>query len=374
MHLTDSVTLSGTRRTRDGYLVADAKVARTGIQLYNGAELGRPDLGVVRVYRPESAVFARDAMASAAFKPVTNDHPSVMVDASNWREHSRGSTGSEVVRDGDSLRVPLVLMDAQAILDVEGGKRELSLGYDAEVTFKDGVTPQGEAYDAELSNIRVNHLAICSSARAGRDFRIGDRQPERDPSGEPAVALRTIMLDGLPVEITDAGAAAVDKLKLMLDASAKALTDAQTAHTQAIAAKDAELGKLTGELNDAKAKVLDAAALDKMVAERGAVIAQAKAMGLADTAITGKTNAEIKAAAVAHKLGDAAVKDRSEDYVGALFDHAAGSGQTGADPLRQTLADTQPVLDAKAKADAAWAAGVERAAKAWETPASDRMQ
>lgn len=41
---TDRITVGSTRRTADGYLVADAKVARTGVQEYLGSELGRPDM------------------------------------------------------------------------------------------------------------------------------------------------------------------------------------------------------------------------------------------------------------------------------------------------------------------------------------------
>jgi len=57
MQLTDTFTLDGVKRTADGYLAAYARVARTGIQIYKGKELGRPDLGDVAVYRPASEVF-----------------------------------------------------------------------------------------------------------------------------------------------------------------------------------------------------------------------------------------------------------------------------------------------------------------------------
>src|SRR6266852_2922637 len=41
VHLRDSFTVDGVRRTADGYLAAFANVARTGIQTYKGKELGR---------------------------------------------------------------------------------------------------------------------------------------------------------------------------------------------------------------------------------------------------------------------------------------------------------------------------------------------
>ncbi|MBP2238095.1 hypothetical protein J2Z31_004622 [Sinorhizobium kostiense] len=53
MRFIDASTIAGTRRTADGYLVADVRTARTGIQLYAGHEVGKPQMQVVKVYRPE---------------------------------------------------------------------------------------------------------------------------------------------------------------------------------------------------------------------------------------------------------------------------------------------------------------------------------
>ncbi|HCF0513999.1 TPA: DUF2213 domain-containing protein, partial [Pseudomonas aeruginosa] len=173
MLLHDSVSVSGVRRTADGYLVADARVARTGIQEYLGSEVGKPDIPIVRVYRPPESVFAEDAMRSYAYRPMTNGHHGE-VTAENWKKLAIGQTGSEVLRDGDFVRVPLVLMDADAIRDYEAGKRELSMGLEAEVIFEDGVTPTGETYDARLGPMRMNHLALVDHARGGEQLRIGD--------------------------------------------------------------------------------------------------------------------------------------------------------------------------------------------------------
>ena len=131
----DAIKITGVHRTADGFMVADARVSRSGIQEYLGIEvdpdntLGLRDKQIVRVYRPEDEVFGKKAMQTYAHRPVTNDHPSTPVTAENWKRLSIGSTGGEVARDGDWVRVPLVLMDAEAIAQVEGGKRELSMGY-----------------------------------------------------------------------------------------------------------------------------------------------------------------------------------------------------------------------------------------------------
>lgn len=179
MQITDALVLdaASVRLTRDGYMVAEARVARTGVQSYRAAELGLADRAaddIVRVWRPADEVFAPEAMASLAHRPMTMDHPAEPVTAANWKRHAIGTTGGDVARDGDTIRVPLTLMDAAAIADVQAGKRELSVGYSCELLFEDGVTPEGEAYDAVQRSIRGNHVAVCQAARGGPRLRIGD--------------------------------------------------------------------------------------------------------------------------------------------------------------------------------------------------------
>ncbi|WP_295925353.1 DUF2213 domain-containing protein [uncultured Xanthomonas sp.] len=170
---TDRITVGSTRRTADGYLVADAKVARTGVQEYLGSELGRPDMPVVRVYRPADEVFSDSTLRSFAHRPMTLEHPAQgHVDASNWKDLAIGHTGAEVVRDGEFVRVPLVLMDAAAIKAYESGKRQLSMGYTAEVHFEAGTTPDGQHYDAVQRKIANNHLAMVDTARGGPQLHI----------------------------------------------------------------------------------------------------------------------------------------------------------------------------------------------------------
>lgn len=336
MQLFDAVTLGEPRLTRDGYLVADAKIARTGIQLYSGKEVdpenkqGWRDKALVRVYRPESEVFSTDAMASFAHKPITDDHPSEAVSSKNWKAHSVGMTGNEIARDGAFIRVPMVVMDAASIQNWKDGKRELSCGYESQIVFDAGITPEGEAYDAIQTNIRGNHLAIVGRGRAGSECRIGDRgAPDTDKPSAPLIqgdrhmALKTIIVDGLPVETTDAGEAAVNKLRGLLDTAASALTKAEEDKKNALAEKDKELATKDAEITDLKGKVLDAAALDALVADRAAVVTKAKALD-AHVVTDGKSIGEIKRTV----LGDS-VKDKSEAYVDAAWDMKTAATNDG---------------------------------------------
>lgn len=354
MILHDSVTASNVRRTADGYLVADARVARTGIQEYLGSEVGRPDMPIVRVYRPESSVFADSAMRSYAYRPMTNDHPGgVGVNASNWKDVAIGQTGSEVIRDGQFVRVPLVLMDAKAIADYESGKRELSMGYGAELTFQDGVTDDGEKYDAILGPMTMNHLALVDRARGGEHLRIGDNKQPTQPGGhDMADSLRTVIVDGLSVQTTDQGAQAIEKLtKQLADAgvNVKTLSDA---HAVALAAKDDEIAKHKAALDDAKTKILTDAQVDALVKARTDLVTLAKSLHDAD--YTGKSADDIRKAVVVAKFGDAAVAGQPEAYVKARFDILAedAAKKPGHDPFRQHLIqqDNKTVGDESEKA------------------------
>ena len=100
MQFTDAATVSGTRRTAEGYLIADAKAVRTGVQLYAGSELGKPESDIVRVFRSEEEVRSTDSLRSFSHAPVTVDHPSVPVTAENWKELAVGEVSTAATWDG----------------------------------------------------------------------------------------------------------------------------------------------------------------------------------------------------------------------------------------------------------------------------------
>lgn len=317
----DSIALATQpAKTSDGYLVATARVARSGIQVYDGAELGRPDLDKVRVYRPESEVFNDEAMKSFAYRPMTNNHPSEPVNATNWRDLSIGQTGGEVARDGEYIRVPMVLMDGEAIKDYEAGKRELSMGYSAEITFVDGVTETGEKYDAVQSNIRNNHLALVDKARAGDKARIGDSGDLNKTAGDNQGGMtmpKKIVFDGITIEVSEQAAEAIAKLSADLAAAQAEMEQAAEDAAKQAEAKDAELAVKDAEIQKLKDSVMTPEKLDAEIKQRVELIGQAKQ--LVDADYSGKTVEQIRKAAVVALIGDS-VADKSDAYIHARFD------------------------------------------------------
>lgn len=337
------------RRTPEGFLIARPRVARSGIQVYRGREVGRPDLDQVRIYRPEDQVFSKDSMHTYAHRPVTNDHPPVQVDATNWKRFAVGQTGDEVLRDGQFIRVPMVLMDADTVRDVEDGKRELSLGYTMDLVWDSGETPDGQHYDAVQTSIRANHLAVVATARGGPDLRIGDDEGDDDMPN-----MKTITVDNVPVECSDVSAAVIqrhiaslesqiDRLKSKMkedEESAKKKSEKDAAdlatatanHTAVVATKDAEITALKKKVEDA---MLKPEQIDTLVKDRAQIIEKAKGLLGDKLVVDGKSNADIRRQVVNAKVGDAA-KGWSDDQIAASFGTLTVSSD-GNNPLADAI-------------------------------------
>lgn len=349
------------RLTKDGYLVATAKVARTGIQNYRAGELGMdgdPNR-IIKVFRPAEEVFASDAMSSYAYRPVTVGHPDQLVDAENWRQLSRGQTGGEVLRDKEFVQVPMVLMDADAINEWKQGTRELSMGYTMDLDTTPGKTPEGEQYDAVQRKLRMNHLALVPRARGGSQLRLGDEIDE-GVNDMTDVKLTTITVDGLSVQTTDAGAQAIAKLSKELSDAREAKTKANDEHVDAIKAKDKEMAEKDAELEKLKKAQVSDEDLDKRVKDRADLIATAKM--IADVDYSGKSDADIRKTAVVAVLSADAIKDKSDDYVAARFDILAEDANK--DPVRKVI--DGKVTTAIKTADDAYDAMVQHNLDAWK--------
>lgn len=66
MQFTDGASVAGTRLTDGGYLIADARCVRTGVQFYRASEIGLVGDGVVGVYAPTPRCSTRAALPVSA--------------------------------------------------------------------------------------------------------------------------------------------------------------------------------------------------------------------------------------------------------------------------------------------------------------------
>lgn len=344
MLFTDRAILDGPARiTREGHLLATARVARANnIQDYLPTELGLPpkaDGKPYRIFRPADEVFARDAVQSAAHRPITVDHPAEDVSAANWKRLAVGDTGGEVLRDGEFLRLPIMVMDADGVAAATTTHQEFSLGYKAELDMTPGSFGD-QAYDGSMKDIRINHLALCRAARGGAELRIVDERT--NPNGD--FKMSKIKIGDAEVDLSDGAAVAVAVGALqtkLTDAEGKVgtLTAENATLKASIEAKDGEITALKSQLADATDPAKQAAR-DQA---RTKVIGDARKIAGDKLVVDGKTDAEVRRAAVEAKLGDAA-KGMSDDAIVGAFAALAGAPSAGSGV--QPIGDAKPIGDA----------------------------
>lgn len=337
---TDALIMDKTWEAPGGFLGFSARFARTGIQMYDGAEIdpdGEHKLtdGARRfkpgtlypVERPAEEVFSKRAMSSFIAKPLTNDHPSQGVDVDNWRDLTGGVIG-ETLRDGEYARLSGLMTDKALIADYRAGKKELSGGYSAKLVIGDGVNAKGEAFVAKQTEIDGNHVAFVTRGRAGSECRVVDAAPcaaaptaifDSLTSQEKPVS-RTLTIDGLPVNVADADAATatINRLVEQRDtattkltaADAKAVTDAAS-----IVAKDAEIAALKADKAALEAAKPTPAQLRDAAKSFAIVVAKGKSAGITVTDAMGED--EIKKAVVDKAMPG---NTYSADHIAIAFD------------------------------------------------------
>lgn len=160
--------------TPEGYLLCrDVAIACTGSLLYGDGEVPvTADAGLIVITRGDEDLFRPETIASFEGKPITDDHPDDWVTPDNWKELSKGT--AQNVRRGEGIEdhlliADLLVQDKDAIEAVQGGKVQISLGYDADYTE----VSKGKGAQ---SNIIGNHVALVDNGRCGSRCSIGDKQ------------------------------------------------------------------------------------------------------------------------------------------------------------------------------------------------------
>lgn len=336
---TDRGELSKPVREPNGWLRVDGLIARAGILEYK-----RQDGSTWVEYRPAD----ENASATPSFDgvPFTNSHPAEgLLTAENTRHYQVGTVLSPKA-DGDRTRASILVTDAAAIKDLEDGKQELSCGYLCDVDHTPG-THNGKRYDAVQRNVRGNHVALVSVARAGPEFRVRMDSLESQlyissHSQQPRPVMVKIRIDGVEYEVSESASQAIAK------------------HD---AAQAAELAKTAARADSAEATARESSkALQELP---GKIRAEVKARAdleltasniLGEAPKTDSKDMDIKRACI-ERVNGLRCDGKSDAYVDAAFDLAvkAFSGGTApADNLPRATVDQGTTLDqARAKFQAA---------------------
>ena len=153
--------------------------------------------------------------------------------------------------------------------------------------------------------------------------------------------LKPVVLGDKAFQVAATDAAAVEQFR---NDMLKKVADAEAAKKKSEDEKDEEIGSLKVKLKKAEdAAVID---VDALVAQRSALVAQVKALDAAID-VTGKTDADLRKAAVVSKLGDAEING--------MFKALALSAPAARNPVADALKHgVQSVGDEATKMQDSW--------------------
>lgn len=160
----DSIPLSATYWTREGYLKDEPIVTSVGIFEYLNDDGSKR-----RELRLPEHVFDPASLASYEGKPIIITHEAGEVNKNNVQQEIIGTILSPGIQDGNDVRAKIVIHNTDAMK--RSGLKELSLGYEQDLDETPGIW-NGQPYDAIQTNIRINHLALVENARAGDQARL----------------------------------------------------------------------------------------------------------------------------------------------------------------------------------------------------------
>lgn len=163
------MSLPSTRKTNpEGILKAGAVLTRSGKFQYLRSELGLSGDGVIEIDRTLDTLSHPTTLESLRDAPITIDHPSEGVTKDNFKQVVVGYVAGTPKIVGDLVVGDVIIGDNEAQLALEAGLKELSPGYDFNIS-EDNTKTEGP--------LRVNHLALVEKGRSGPGVKVLDREP-----------------------------------------------------------------------------------------------------------------------------------------------------------------------------------------------------
>lgn len=194
------------------YEIKDNPISRVGVFDYMGSSLAGArhadgsafDLEAGKVYkvrRSEEALSDQNFLDSLKLIPWVDDH-TMLGDGATAAEDKgiSGVTGEDVYFKNGVVYSNLKLFSKSLDTKIDGGKKELSLGYACMYVYKPGVY-RGEAYDFDQIALEGNHLASVDKGRMGSKIAVKDNKDSKTTKG---------ILDMDKAEIEGIVASAVD--------------------------------------------------------------------------------------------------------------------------------------------------------------------
>jgi len=309
------------------YMVKDNPISKVGIYPYTGqsmrgaknpdgslAELD--DSKVYNVLRSDEALSDPIFIDSLKLKPWIDDHEMLGGSYKPAEEKGvEGVIGEQVYFEDDTLYANLQLFSNDLDKKINGGKKELSLGYLCDYVYLPGVY-KGQSYDFLQINLRANHIASVKAGRMGSQVAVKDSEINEGNFSMNPEEVRALMTELFGEHATAQAAAFDSRIESVVAAAVATALDESEATKKEVDADREERAKKKkaedmedGEKSEAadSATGLDAEAVTALVESHPTFIsmkAQMEASSVAaDSALIGE------------------VYDSASPHIGA-FDHA----------------------------------------------------
>jgi hypothetical protein len=313
----DRLPLGSVTRTDEGFIVANAPIAKIGVMSYALAD------GTTRRELVDQETLTNvDSNESLKLKPVTNTHPrEIIVNKRNSKFRTVGSVGETINFKNDALFAKFTINNQDAITDVENGRKQLSPGYKVDIVMEPGVF-EGQRYDAVQRNRRYNHLAVVDSARGGSELKLNIDHCDSDDgiqfinNNKESIRMGTFRIDGIEYDAAPEVVNHISKLSAKIDGlnddikTAEANASKHEAKADSLSEEVEELKKVDSQ-DKVRAAVKERLGLEK-VASRV----------LKEDSFDALTNVELMKKVIVSKYPDSEKKldGKDEVYVSARFD------------------------------------------------------
>lgn len=308
----DSSVIKKAKIDEAGFLRDTPILTRTGVFKY-----ANPDGSMRREYRPPEEVLKPESLATYKGAPITIGHHG-FVNSNNAKDLVVGSVLSEGKGEGENVVGDIVIYDLNSL----GESRELSLGYLLDVEPAQGIAPNGESYDYIQRNVRINHLAVVKSARAGHQARI-NMDGNEVVVDEKEKGGKLMKLDGKEFEVSKELEEAITKIQKRAD-SISELEEEKKELKKKLDTETARADGLSDELKELPTK-LEKARMDAIeeVKARAELVEKAKKFNV--DAKEEMSNKDVKIAVIKTVRENFDAKDKTDDYINAAFDFATDS-------------------------------------------------
>lgn len=313
-----------------GFLTYQFTAAKPGVYPYYDHELGR----VVYELKHPDDLLKPEVVSQLNHCPITEDHPSEMVNLDNSTHITKGITHGDSRIENEMLVGSGTVFDPGLVAKIlNKQKNGCSVGFVCELIDEVG-DYEGQRYERRQTSFVFNHMAMVAIPRCGPDCvaRIDSMDKEaavqimaeeipylneRSQTKE----MKKIRIDSLEFEVTDEVASKFGELQGRLDAQEDA-------------------NKRLREENDSlKKQTVPVEKLDEMVEFRS------KLLGVACTFVgdgyesKGKSDRQIKIDCIASfSKGQFTGEGKSDDYINARFDTMLDMMKPG---IRESVGDNQ---------------------------------